>query len=129
MLWASFIVLLTIIPGSFLPVLPRLIDLFSPDKLVHVFVYAVFLVLATRDYEGQQQWKWLKQHAMPVAMVAAVTLGAFTELIQNFFIPMRLGSWVDFIANLAGCGLGWMLYRYFFSKNRSAQRSSGHRQL
>jgi VanZ family protein len=120
--WAAFIILLTIIPGSFLPVLPRLIDLFSPDKLVHVAVYAVFLVLAARDFDQQRQWNRLQRNAMPAALIAAVALGALTELLQKFFIPMRLGSWIDFIANLAGCALGWIFYQYYVGRKRPAKQ-------
>jgi VanZ family protein len=42
-------------------------------------------------------------------MVIALSLSAGTELLQDFAIPMRHGSVVDFIANSAGCLAGWWM--------------------
>jgi VanZ family protein len=44
-------------------------------------------------------------------MVAGLLLGAGTELIQHYLIPMRRGSVFDFIANMAGCGCGYWFAR------------------
>jgi VanZ family protein len=49
-------------------------------------------------------------YAVFAAILNGIILGGGTEIIQYFFIPGRLCSVYDFIANVAGCFLGCWLF-------------------
>jgi VanZ family protein len=106
-LWGLFIILLTSLPGKILPRLPVFLDLFQPDKLVHVFLFGGYVFLQIRGFKRQPVFPLLSQNAMMITMLIGLSIGAGTEMMQNFFIPMRTGSSFDFIANAVGCFLGW----------------------
>ena len=82
-------------------------DLLQPDKLIHVFLFSVFFFLQSRGFALQDFFPFLKKHPVIFAFLFGLTLGAFTEIIQKYFIPMRSGSIYDFIANALGCLIGW----------------------
>jgi VanZ family protein len=113
LLWGVCILALTGIPGSFFPQIPRFFDLFRPDKLVHLFMFMVFVFLLADGMRREGNPLYLMKHPVLIAMVLGVALGGLTELMQGYLIPMRIGSPWDFIANTAGCLVGWALFRLY----------------
>ncbi|MFH1298173.1 MAG: VanZ family protein [Bacteroidota bacterium] len=110
-LWGIFIFLLTGIPGSVLPKLPSYIDLFQPDKLAHLFVFAVFFILLIRSFRNPGTPSQVTRNQVFFAFLISMFLAGATELLQEFVIPLRVASIWDFIANLAGCLAGWGIMR------------------
>jgi len=113
-LWGLFILLLTVLPGSAFPRLPVFLDLFQPDKLVHVFIFGVYFLLQGRGFILQTRFPSLQKRAILVTFLISLSLGAATELIQQYIVPMRDGNIYDFIADSAGCMLGWGALKFFF---------------
>jgi VanZ family protein len=108
-LWGLFIVVLTILPGSYMPKLPQLVDLLQPDKLIHLLVFCVYFILQRRSFIRQPVFPWVSRNALGITLLICFSLAAGTELIQHYAIPLRRGSVYDFIANLAGCLPGYYL--------------------
>ncbi len=116
-LWGLLIVLLTVLPGSAFPKLPTFMDLFQPDKLVHIFIFGIFFFLQGRGFLLQQQFTSLQKHALLITFIIGLTLGAATEIVQEYIVPMRDGNIYDFIADAAGCLLGWVVL-YLFHRRK-----------
>jgi len=106
-LWGLFIFILTGIPGTLFPKLPSYIDLFQPDKLVHVFVFAVFFFLLVRGFRREDTPTSVARNTIIFAFLISLFVAGMTELLQEYVIPKRVASPWDFIANAAGCILGW----------------------
>jgi VanZ family protein len=119
-LWIVFIVLLTALPGRLLPDIPTFMDLFEPDKLVHVVLFAILVILLLRGFARDPKAVFLKNHSLLVALNTGILLGALTELMQKYFIPGRTGSIYDFIANTAGCFVGWRVFAMWIRKRLRA---------
>jgi VanZ family protein len=122
-LWGLGIFVLTGIPGSFLPVIPTFLTLFEPDKLVHIFIFAVYVFLSIRGFRKTPQM-FFHNNPVLLAINFGVFFGGATELMQGWFIPNRVASIYDFIANLAGCFLGWGLFVYF-EKRSTTKNAKG----
>jgi VanZ family protein len=105
-LWGLLIVVLTLLPGNAFPRLPVFMDLLHPDKLIHLFIFTVYVILQTRGFVMQPGSPFLRRNAALLSIMIGITLGAGTELMQDYFVPMRNGSIYDFIANVVGCLLG-----------------------
>jgi VanZ family protein len=109
-LWGLFIIILCAIPGTLIPEPPEFLDLFQPDKLVHLFLFAILVILWFRGVRKQSAYPWLRRNYVVATFLLAALLGGGTELIQIHLIPGRVASVYDFIANLAGCLVGWGAY-------------------
>lgn len=108
--WGIFILILTWLPVSLIPDVPTFLSLFKPDKLIHVFIYCVFVFLWIKGLSAQEQFLFLRKYPVIISMNMGVFLGGITELMQEWMIPGRIASPYDFIANILGCFLGWWFF-------------------
>jgi hypothetical protein len=107
-LWIAVILVLTCMPGTMIPEVPAFLDLFSPDKLVHLFLFAVLVLLLLRGLRKQFHETISRRFAVAIVLNIGVFLGGMTELLQGTaLVTGRQCSVYDFIANVAGCFLGW----------------------
>ncbi|MEI7726102.1 MAG: VanZ family protein [Bacteroidota bacterium] len=112
-LWGVIIIVLTVLPGKVFPMLPSYMDLLQPDKLIHIFIFGVYVFLQIKGLRQQPVYPWFRKSAVFITMLIGLSLGAVTELLQLFFIPMRTGSIYDFIADAVGCLIGWGVFSYW----------------
>ena len=107
-LWIAVILVLTCIPGTLIPHIPSYLDLFQPDKLVHLFLFAVLVFLLLLGLLKQLRNKPAYRLAVFIALNIGIFLGGITEWLQGTtLITGRQCSVYDFIADVAGCFLGW----------------------
>lgn len=96
-----------------IPDVPAFIDLLKPDKLVHLFVFAVFVVLILNGFFKDPGMTRIRPLIIPLALNIGILFSGITEIIQKFWIYGRVASVYDFIANVAGCLLGWWVFTFF----------------
>jgi VanZ family protein len=101
------IIVLTMLPGKAFPRLPAFMDLLQPDKLIHLFLFGVYVLFQIRGFVMQPVFPFFRKYAVLLSIMIGLFLGAGTEIIQDYCIPMRYGSIYDFIANAIGCFAGW----------------------
>jgi len=101
-LWGLLILVLTLMPGSMIPGVPNWFDKLHPDKLVHLFIFAVFAFLLTDGFGKQGNPSLVRDHAMIWAVAISLFIGGTTELLQGWLIPMRTADWKDFFADSFG---------------------------
>lgn len=89
-----------LIEGFF--VKPRV--LFSFDTLVNVIAYIPFGILACYRF---REAKWSRPAARALALAAALS---FAMEICQLFVPNRVSSVFDVIANVAGAGIGALFF-------------------
>lgn len=83
--------------------LPSFISLFS-DKVLHVLEYAVLGVFFYRGFRWGVDVSW-RPWAVPLAVVCTSLYGVSDE-IHQFFVPFRESSWLDWVADTVGAGVG-----------------------
>lgn len=111
--------ILTGIPGQMIPKVQGFLDLFAPDKLVHLFIFGLFqwLLLKESGYGEKRNSRYTIYATLFVSLVYA----ALTELLQWKLFINRQGSIWDFVADAFGILIGWLVIRYckgFFYRNR-----------
>jgi VanZ family protein len=82
-------------------------DLFQPDKLAHIFVFAVFYILLILSFRSFGTPSVVANNPVLFALLTCLFVAGSTELLQEYVVPMRTASVWDFIANMAGCFAGW----------------------
>ena len=114
---AVVILLLTGLPGSYLPKTKPVIGL---DKIAHLIMYFGFTFLSLWGYRKPYQDKGFpfQKKAIIIALLISIAFGALTEVMQENFIPGRVGSLFDWIADTIGSLLG-ALFFHFFHRNRN----------
>jgi len=110
-LWGLLIIILTSIPGTALPRIPKFADLLHPDKLVHVFMFGVFVFLLLRGFQKPGTPFWISRRIAITAILIGIILAGITELYQNLSFINRSASPWDFVANTIGCLAGWGTWR------------------
>jgi len=96
------ILVLTLMPGNDIPSVPMWIERLHPDKVVHLFLFAVFTFLLVDGFRKQGSPSFIFKHALLVAMLISMFLGGTTELLQGWFIPLRTAEWKDFYSDSIG---------------------------
>ena len=99
--WASLILIVTSIP------IPGTLATASPagaDKLVHATMYAVLAWLTSRGAGAPSA------RAAMVVFAAVAAFGAFDEWHQRF-VPGRMSSRADLVADVIGAGVGVLAFQ------------------
>ena len=118
-LWAGIITVLSVMPGHELPE----INIWEPDKVAHVIVYAVLGLLsglAFHRYKNGQsepgidrsQSENLRRKAGLRALFVGVAYGVGIEIVQGTLIPSRVFDLFDILANFLGGLAGFWAYLY-----------------
>jgi len=101
------------------PQIPTYLDLFQPDKLVHLFLFAVLVFLLLLGLRKQFHTAQAHRFSVLIALNIGVFLGGITELMQGtILIAGRHCSIYDFIANVAGCFLGWWVFVFWKKRKK-----------
>lgn len=112
--------ILTGMPGQMIPKVQGFLDLFAPDKLVHLFIFGLFQWLLLKE-SGKVEEKASKYNIY-ATLIVSLGYAALTELLQWKLFINRQGSVLDFVADAVGILAGWLVYRYgkgFFLRNRN----------
>ncbi len=119
--WTIIILLLTILPGNYFPHVPNFMDLFSPDKIVHLLIFGTLCLLSIIAFGKQYSYSFLRYNNIWFGLIYSISMGAITELLQGWMNWGRQASIYDFIANLIGCFIGIALYHKFYKKKLKKQ--------
>jgi len=111
--------ILTAIPGQMIPRVQGFLDLFAPDKLVHLFIFGLLQWLLLKESGNGE--KETRKDNIATTLIVSLGYAALTELLQWKLFINRQGSVWDFVADAVGILTGWLVYRYckgFFLRNR-----------
>lgn len=113
--WALLILLVSSIPGDFIPAGLDIWGDIGPDKILHLFLFGIFSFLMMRDL-----FRFRPEALKPLNVISIILIGMvfgiFTETLQRFFIPGRSGNVLDLAADAAGIIAGWLFFQMVFKK-------------
>ncbi len=112
--WALFLLILSGVPGNYIPHVITFREWMHPDKIVHLLVYGIFVWLLIRGFRKQSAFNRLKKHASVISLIIGIVFGLMTEVMQAYIFTGRSGSIYDWFADILGCLLGWLVYLIFF---------------
>ncbi|EMR04548.1 VanZ family protein [Cesiribacter andamanensis] len=108
--WILLILLLTLAPGSAIPVTSLWwAELISIDKVVHFLIFAVLVLLMIVGFTKQYTYAFVRKHAVPLALAVSIGYGILIEVLQ-MSIPGRYLEFMDLVANSIGCFLGYGIF-------------------
>ncbi len=89
----------------------------SPDKILHVILFAGLVFLALRGFLMQYHNDHYRLIYTSVLLVS-VSIGAITEIMQKHIWTGRSGNVYDFGADALGCLTGLVIYNLVRKKIR-----------
>jgi VanZ family protein len=121
-IWALIVLVLTGFPGSYIPRVTGFWEWLSPDKIVHVLIFATlgFLIF----YGFREQYLKSKRRYLYVVAVLFVTMayGMITEILQHYVFIGRNGSLYDFLADVFGGILGFLAFILYIYKKKEQHK-------
>ena len=114
LLWALLILVLCLMPGTALPMW-HWADLFSVDKLVHAFLFAVLTLLCLRAFEAPGPKTVL------AAVLACAAYGGGLELMQMLPGLGRLRNELSAGLRASDVALEWSRKLWWRSRRRRAR--------
>tara|TARA_Y100001954_G_C15713373_1_gene554230 strand:+ start:572 stop:964 length:393 start_codon:yes stop_codon:yes gene_type:complete len=113
--WGVIILVLSGMPGSYIPEVQSYLDWLEPDKLVHVLMYAAFVFLCLYGIYKNRA-KSLLKHQYYVILGIGIAFGGLTEVLQKHLFIGRNGNIFDFYADILGCLIGLIIYLVYQRK-------------
>ena|SRR5690554_1312974 len=107
-LWGILILILTLMPGSAIPVF-SFSNLFQIDKLAHLVFFFVLSYLMIKSFAQKEQRSFFKINYILFSILISFLYGLTLEILQHF-IPGRGLDPLDVLANTTGAILGGLIY-------------------
>lgn len=124
LLWAALILVLSGIPGDYIPRVVMFSEWLGPDKLVHLVIFGVLAFLLLKSI-SRQYGKVLNRFIVVTIVLAVGTVfGLLLEALQRHVFVGRNGNPYDLAADVLGLILGTAVFYIFFErKNRHIQNN------
>jgi len=111
MVWFLVILLLTLLPGNYFPKVQDFWQLFKPDKLIHLSIFAIFAFLLLMGAYRQYARSGNRYNTRIFPVLVSLSTGVITEMLQAFLPLGREASVFDVLANFTGTVAGYLLFR------------------
>lgn len=109
MLWLIIVLVITLIPGNFVPKTKGFWNHFSADKILHLVLFAGQSFLLQRGLVKQYPEK-SGRYIFAVVLLLTFLLAALTEVLQWLLPIKRDGNIFDGLANIFGIIIGFSAY-------------------
>jgi VanZ family protein len=115
-LWSLIMTIILLVPSNKLPDGP--VFPFS-DKIIHVFLFAVFAFLLMLGRYNHARNRVFALWPVIAMFLISTAFGAILELAQSIMALGREGSITDIFADAAGFVPGWLSAIWFIKKSGS----------
>jgi glycopeptide antibiotics resistance protein len=116
LLWATVILLLTLLPAASMPQVPAW-ELISFPTLAHAGVFFILAVLMLRGFRKQRRLPSLGRQATLLTLIGSVFFGAGIEALQMVLAWGRQGDPLDVVSNSIGTVAGIAAYHWLLKKS------------
>lgn len=110
LLWALLILILSGIPGRDIPHVSFL-EFISFDKIVHASLFFVLTLFFIRGFGLQNTFPLLHKHPVFFSLLISAIYGGLIEVLQGLIFEQRSADIYDFLADVFGSILGWLLFK------------------
>lgn len=114
--WAIGILILTGIPGSYIPTTTNFFDWVQPDKIVHFILFGGLSFLVLYAYREQFIAGNNRLLISIIAISIGIVYGLLTEVLQYYVFVGRNGNYLDFMADVIGAIIGILAFYLYYRK-------------
>lgn len=114
LLYCILIFILSSIPGETFPK----VDFEFSDKIVHLIVYGILFILFFYSLKNQSKYVKLQKYPFEYSLIFAA-LYEITDELHQYFVPNRSCELADWIADLTGIILMYVIMKVIYSKRKT----------
>jgi len=92
---------------------------FHLDKLAHAGIFCLFTLSLLIALHKQNRYRRWRTNARFIALLVGVLYGALIEYLQGTVFVTRNGELPDFMADVAGCLIGIVVFRVVYGKQHA----------
>jgi len=113
--WKSISVVLFILnlsfasPANFKEV-PKIENI---DKIVHLLLYAGLSIVLIYDFKNHKRVNTYSLAFVLLCLLFPIVLGGMIEILQPQFFSPRTAEWGDWLSDIAGVIVGWLVMFFF----------------
>ncbi len=111
-IWALVIAYLSTMGGINLP--QSLWEIVAVDKIGHFLVYAILVILLLIGLKKSKLD--LSTKRVTWVLLSCIGYSIMLEFVQLYFFPHRYFEYLDILANIIGCTLGYLVYKFLINK-------------
>lgn len=116
--WFVLLCILVFMPGSDVPSVGWL-DNIHADKIAHVFLFAVLVILIIRPFLISDYSRSSKLFILILVCLFAIGWGLAVEFIQKNFVTGRTFDLWDWAADTAGVLIGLLIYIIILTRKKN----------
>lgn len=114
--WTIIIMVIVGIPGSYIPRPMGFLNLISPDKIVHLFMFIPLSIFLLGYLKSANYNNIITKNASLFAFIYGIIYASTTELLQFYVFIGRNGNLYDAVADLGGAGIGIIIFNKWIKK-------------
>ena len=114
------------LPGECFPTVVCFWDWLSPDKVVHLIMFAALSFVSLWGFR-KKLYDINHPHRKKIFLsisLATLAYSGITELLQKYLFINRFCSLFDFIANTIGCIIGIIIFHFLMQKKMKKIKKS-----
>jgi VanZ family protein len=112
--WGIIVFILSAMPANYFPKVQSFAEWLNPDKIVHLGMYFLLCFFVLRGLEIHHNYQ--KKDFLLYGMILVALFGGLMELGQCYLFIGRNGNIFDFLANILGCIIAYVLILYIGRK-------------
>ena len=117
-LWGVIVLFLIGLPGNDFPSLPGYWDALYPDKIVHMGLFGMLILLLSVGSYYKAGKVALSKKLIFTYLVVVIALGGITELLQKWVFVGRSCDIKDFYADVVGVIFALLFYFVIFENGK-----------
>jgi VanZ family protein len=122
--WSLIILILSWIPGNYIPRTISFRDWLGPDKLAHLIMYGVLSFIYLRAFAKYYDIRKFRVRYILGALIVGMIFGFITEWIQRHPFIGRNGNIFDFGADILGSVIGILAFHIFYRRKIEAVKNN-----
>ena len=116
--WTLFIMVIMGTPGGYIPKPIGILSLLSPDKIVHLLLFAPLSVFLLSYLHSLNYNNTFTNNAVIWVLFYGIVYAILTELLQFYVFIGRNGNLYDTIADILGTVLGIIIFNKWIKKKK-----------
>lgn len=117
--WKSIVVIACIFYLSFASpsTFKKIPTVENVDKIVHILMYLGLASVLIYEYRQHKKYNKISLSFVLICLILPIFLGGIIELMQENYFPPRSGNMLDWISDIVGVALGWLVMQFIIPKH------------
>jgi len=120
LIWTLVILVVVGMPGRYIPKPVGFLTLLSPDKIIHLALFAPWSFLLLKYFSSVGYQNIFTKNKKLWVVIYGIIYAILTELLQFYVFIGRNGNLYDALADIIGVGLGVFIFNRWINRKKQS---------